>query len=658
MSSTFRILFTVCIQLLVGGAVSARLSAGELEAETERLLAQLPVANQDEIEKILERFREIGPEARMAKDAVFKFLENKDHDFAAGNALAAMGMECLPLIHKALRHDSPVVRSQMAGSVGSMGPFAEPLVPDLLRLLKDNAEYPVSFGDDMDPMMLKVSQSAESTLAQLRLRPQDVVPLLLIRLISLSDENEAAGVANSLWRLGIVARSAVPYLAVIALTHPKPYVRKRTLGALFDADESGETALQVLSLAVHDRGVSGVMWGITVQRIVVEELCLFGPRASVAAPALLRILRENRKAQDVDYYDICMILGEAGLPDAIPVLRHHLDREPFEIDPSQYFFFDERKIPPLYEYILNRAGALAALARLEKDNRVLIKELLEILQDDQWSITEERGSKGARLRDPRAIAAHGLGRLGPDARVALPALRLAMKHDPDRVTDLAFAAAWAVARLDPEDRECLSVLQHVIFHERYSSSPYYGESPESVLAVLGPRISELLPHIVRSGVKDAKFYGDSHFLMDLLMQIGPNALRMYVEQKFQRLESEGYFSELIPTLRELDDLGPRAAPVIDVLINRMTSKKHQIRAAAAYHLGVIGPAAEPALPQLILALGDERVIVRASVAAALGRIAPASSEALEELQRLSNLDPYQSVRAAASNACVSIQKRK
>lgn len=637
---------------------AAVLPAGELEDETKRLLAELPESSQEETEKILGRFAKIGPEACAARDTVYELFLTEKFRHDAGNTLAFMGTDAVPLIRKALHHEDPAVRSAMASAIDSMGPLADPLIPDLLRLIDDDAEYPVSMGEDVDPMMFKVSSSSARTLAALRLRPQDVVPSLVMRLKALSDGHEAAGVADTIWEMGIAARSAAPELAEIALTHPEPYARTRAFGALFAVDASGETALRTLSLAVQDREVYGMMWGSTVQRTVVEDLGLFGPRAAVAAPALLQVLQKNHKADDVDYADICMILADAGLREAIPVLRRDLDRKPVETDASRFIFFDEDQIPPLYEYTRDRAGGLAALARLEADNRVLIEELHRILQDDQWSVTEEVGAKGAKLRDPRAIAAKGLGRLGKDAQWTLPALRSAMKHDPEQVTELAFAAAWAVARLDPEDRECLSVLQHVVFHERFWDSPYYGESAESVLAVLGPRVDELLPHIVRSGVKDTRFFGDSHFLMDLLTGVGPKALRMYVEQKFQRLESKGYFGSLFPTLRELDDLGPRGAPVIDVLTEFMASKNHEIRAVATYHLGSIGPDAKTAVPQLKAALGDERVIVRACAAMALERIGPAAADALEELRRLSKEDAYQTVRDAAAKACVVIQQRK
>lgn len=80
--------------------------------------------------------------------------------------------------------------------------------------------------------------------------------------------------------------------------------------------------------------------------------------------------------------------------------------------------------------------------------------------------------------------------------------------------------------------------------------------------------------------------------------------------------------------------------VVPELIDALLDEDPEVRAAAAFGLGMIGPEAKTAVPALINGLSDEDIEARSWAAIALGYIGPDSKEAVPELLKaLRNDDP-------------------
>ncbi|MFN0195212.1 MAG: HEAT repeat domain-containing protein [Planctomycetaceae bacterium] len=629
----------VAMMLAVSASPAVMLSAGELEKETSTLLAWLPQATPDETRTILERITEIGPEARHAQGTLFRLLDSEEYGFYAAHALVSMGMEARATLRKALQHSKPDVRATVVSELVEMAQDAEPLIPDILLLLNDKDET--------------VRNATIAALGRLRLKSSTVISALFNQLTT-ADPQEAASVADAFAQMGIGAREAISALSRTALTHESAYVRSRVLLALVSMDTRHQAVAKTLSAATKDTETFGNAWTISVQKIAVDELAKLNPQSIPSSMFLISLLKNHGYAEDVSYANVCFILGESGNAEAIPVLRAELEHTPRKNDSFTSTLFNDRDIPPLYTDTLDRAAAMAALAKLDRDNAKWIEKLELVLNDEQWSVAEQMGALGVRMRDPRAIAARGLGRLGADALSTLPSLKQRMVKSSNNPTELNVSAAWAVARLDSQDLECLKVIRGAMTSPIWHwNDSFAGESTSDIVRILGGRVDALLPDLAGAFLREDPW--GHRFHMELLLDIGPHALTMFVDRKFQGWEREGAWEFGLGKCHALDSIGPRAEPAIDTYLKYLKSEQHFIRAKAAYQIGMIGPRASSAVPELRHALADDRVKVRFCAAQALARIGPSAHMAIDDLECLVD-DPYQSIRDAAARAIAIIQE--
>ena len=86
-------------------------------------------------------------------------------------------------------------------------------------------------------------------------------------------------------------------------------------------------------------------------------------------------------------------------------------------------------------------------------------------------------------------------------------------------------------------------------------------------------------------------------------------------------------------LERLEQLGPRSAPAVPMLISMLRDAAPGIRAQAALALGRIGPEAKAAIPDLVPLLNDPDHAVRAAAAGTLGHIGPQAEAAIPALVR-------------------------
>ncbi len=191
----------------------------------------------------------------------------------------------------------------------------------------------------------------------------------------------------------------------------------------------------------------------------------------------------------------------------------------------------------------------------------------------------------------RVCAAEALGRIGPGAREAVPALIrvIAQREVIDESEVLVRHAVVALGRIGADAKAALPILSH-LFEKRL------GDEYELAIALAGigaPPVSSLADRLVRDG--------------------------------------DAYPAEAV-----LSWLGPKARDAITLLKRGLTDQRLQVRFSSAVALANIEPSTEHAVPVLIEALEhlQDRDLALDGVPTTLGRLGPVAKAALPVLVAL------------------------
>lgn len=354
-----------------------------------------------------------------------------------------------------------------------------------------------------------------------------------------------------------------------------------------------------------------------------------------------------------------------------------------------------------------RVEAIRALGAIGPRARAAVPGLLEDLKD---------------LRGPAVEIVTALGGIGPDAGAAVPAVRKSL--DSGNVL-LQIAAARSLGRIGPEARPALPKLVSLVQEESMASPEAIcaiclisegkqgldllvallrGKSyqfrktdwrrPDSdvlpVIWTLGPRARSIFPEVkVLLRDKDAwvrqiayrvleriepretdaipvlleafreehnqQRWADQNIRMvtDLLVKYGRKNTEV-VEALIQSLNSPSFGERHHATIA-LGNIGPSAKAAVPVLIRALRVPIPEIRSSAVDALGQVGPAARPAVPALLSLLKDEPDL-EFKAAQALGRIGPDAREAVPALRKaLESKRPY--LRLLAALALYRVDRR-
>lgn len=199
-------------------------------------------------------------------------------------------------------------------------------------------------------------------------------------------------------------------------------------------------------------------------------------------------------------------------------------------------------------------------------------------------------------------AADLLGRLGPKARDAVPALIAATQDRDAHVRSVTIAALGDCGAHSPTAATALG--------EQLKG----GERLEALkaLAKLGKLAAAAVPEIVP-------------LLKDKSNEVRWNAART------------------------LGEIGPAALLAAPALVAALADPDDEVREHAAESLGQIGPGAKDAVPVLIKTLKDENDRVRRDAARSLGEMGAAAKDSLPALKALAS-DPSNIVREAAARS--------
>jgi HEAT repeat protein len=476
---------------------------------------------------------------------------------------------CLALVNACGKDE--VQSARALEKIRTLGPRARAAVPGLLALWKKEQ-------DAGRPHSLAMVQ----TLGAIGPEAREAVPLLLASLDAKGNTREE--VVRSLGKIGSDAKAALPTL--VKLLKDKPDAR--------------------------------------LQPVLAEALGQIGPAADEAAPLLVELLRQKDQAVHDRVLVALPLIGNRSEP-VLAGLKEFLEAE------------KSRKSP--------RAGRAAlTLLQLDPDSTLACRTLVEAVDQygnptTPWQEVTALLQKYGRTVTPnlaealgdtrlngrqRALAAMALREIGPDAKKAREALRLALA-DGDRAVRVS--AALALAVIDPTVAEAVPPLVDALdrpggFYENYNF-----EDRKKGISGTRPGVPALLPRFGKAAVPE-----------------------LIAALKSPRVEQRR------GAATALGDIGPDAREAADELLRVLKQDPDLAsRGKAGLALSQVAPSRTEAVAPLLVMLKDPDFSARFPACEALGRFGPAGREARETLVELATHDRYRvGLRSPALRALVSI----
>jgi len=284
--------------------------------------------------------------------------------------------------------------------------------------------------------------------------------------------------------------------------------------------------------------------------------------------------------------------------------------------------FEEKPLGHWLEALENsdaavRLEALQAIGKLGPEAERAAPALIAALGDDDPNV--------------RAAAATALGALGPAAKSAVPSLLEALTDEGHTVAVEdgipSYKPVWAVVS-DALGDVGTAVLPELIAALE-NENPQVCLGAAGALHRIGPEAKEAVEPLLKLLKKDddltrrGAFYG--------LMGIGPEAMAA-VPALTEALTHKDFHTQYW-ACRALREIGPEAKTAVPVLLGLLTEGAASVRRNAAQALGGIGPGiGEDAVGALAKALRDSSDPVREDAAIALGRLGPFAKSAAPALE--------------------------
>jgi len=291
--------------------------------------------------------------------------------------------------------------------------------------------------------------------------------------------------------------------------------------------------------------------------------------------------------------------------------------------------------------------ALAAAG--DEDTRVtVIDEIAKLGQNAKAALGDLVPFMADKDVRTRWHAARAVGFIGEDAISAIPKL-VGLLGDTDPIVATQAAAAIASIRTDdgraadampkPEAQAYADAMEALIGSTVHPDARVRRSSLRAIDAfapapeVLAPLVNKQLADADPSVVLPAL-----HSLADL----GKVSVPLLMESL--KNPRSRYWAELA-----LTEIGPAAAPAVDLLTQTLAEGEPEERVQAILALGAIGAAAKPAAPQLIQAVESQDKSLQLAAAFALGKIGATDADAALERMAV-NADPFLGSIAAWARA--------
>ncbi len=429
----------------------------------------------------------------------------------AVKAIAHFGSQAVPTLTKTLKDPSWEVRTTTVDALRNMGPAARDAAPDLVKALSSRSDDPsylwlwtvsalAAIGPAAMPALIEglsdfrsdVRNGVIKAMVEIGIPPREAIQPLIE---ALEDSNRIvrANAAFALGKIGPPAKQAIPTLTKL-LTDPDADVRAAASKAVGAIDPKATVAIEPLV-----RGLSGD-W--LERKNAIESLSKMG---KAAVPAVTEALRDR----DVKVrLSAAFVLGEIGseAKDAVPALIIRLK--------------DHAELPggiPVNQVVAEALGKIGPPAR------DAVRPLLDAV---------ERG--GVNMTD---VVQKALTGIGPPA---LPAIIEGLNHNYSLARS---SAAYAIGKLGPAAADAVPALIHTLENDE---DWYVRGSAAYALGQIGPVTSDVIPALIRAVKRRYRNYPVQLSAAKALGRIGPaakDALPALHElarghQEFQRIQDE------------------------------------------------------------------------------------------------------------------------
>ncbi len=248
----------------------------------------------------------------------------------------------------------------------------------------------------------------------------------------------------------------------------------------------------------------------------------------------------------------------------------------------------------------SRKLAAYAIGKVGPEARTAVPQLDEALGD----------------KDLRYAAADALGRIGSSSKPAIPSLLKILANKMEDSFDRTVAAS-ALGKIGLDANKAVPVLKECLedqdFHVRVEAAYSLWEINQNPRDVM-PALIEIL--------NNDRNYNAQRRAVEVVGHIGPDA-KGAVPALINNLRLEtGYARQRVIAALQKIDAETAARKGIPILIAQLNRKGDYSRAASARRLGTFGPVAKEAVPSLIKALRDEDKDVRKEAGIALKKIDP------------------------------------
>jgi HEAT repeat protein len=264
----------------------------------------------------------------------------------------------------------------------------------------------------------------------------------------------------------------------------------------------------------------------------------------------------------------------------------------------------------------------------------------------------------------RGLAARKLGDLASAASSAVPALTRTLADEeyrwhflaPDAATQRAvrFDAAEALGKIGLPAKDAAGRLATLMTGD---TDPEVRVSAALALFRIDNN-SDAMKTLIEALQNDERGIAGPEEAARSLAELGPKAAPAF-DALIESLKHRHEFVRM-SAVRAIRAIGGKKA--VSVLMSTLKDKNPQVREAAAESLGELGPLSAPAVSQLVESLNDDDDVlsfyVRHAAAEALGKIGPSARSAIPHLERLQESDSDASVREIAADALKQITRDK
>jgi HEAT repeat protein len=378
--------------------------------------------------------------------------------------------------------------------------------------------------------------------------------------------------AVALGNLGAAAAAATPDL-LDALGDADGQVRWCVAGALAHVAPHDEKLVRGLTGALADKQPG-------VRARAAEGLATIGPKARSAVPALIRLLKRScaekyvgRRTRGIVVHTLISV-GETAVPFLIEALS---DEDP-EV----------------------RCGLIRALGIVGVKSKDVMPALIGMASDKEPSV--------------RIYAARAFGHIGLAAAPGVPGL-IRMLSDKAIEGNVAREAAEALGRMGPGARDAIPALVQVARGGPYKNG-YIASNAARALGLIGDATGKVIPTLIEAlGSKDSHL---RFCAVEALGRLGPMA-KAAVPQLIQAVKDKDTNVRQGAVIA-LGQIGPAAREGVPALIHMLKEWDIYASYPAIQALGRIGPDAAAAIPALTKALKSESEFTRNAARQALKAI--------------------------------------